>query len=92
MSIGRHVDKWSWIVLAVTFILFLAALFLKGLSHDILLEAGVFLVSVKLMVMLYRNGAAASELKAGIDEVQGSLRRLEDALGSRRSLPPDETP
>lgn len=92
MSVSRHVDRWSWIVLAATFVLFLAALFLKGLSHDILLEAGVFLVSVKLIMMLYKNSVAAGELKAGIDDVQGALRRLEDALGSRRSLPPDKTP
>ncbi|MGH8850029.1 MAG: hypothetical protein ACREYD_03455 [Casimicrobiaceae bacterium] len=58
-TVTRHVDSWSWVVIAVTFVLFLLALFLKGLSHDLLLEAGVFLISVKLILMerrRYRSG------------------------------------
>jgi len=31
------------------------ALFTKGFTHDILLEAGVLLVSVKLIIMAYKN-------------------------------------
>ncbi len=51
-AMTRHIDSWSWVVIAITLVLFLVALFLKGLSHDLLLEAGVFLISVKLIANL----------------------------------------
>ncbi|MBW2327978.1 MAG: hypothetical protein JRF45_16245 [Deltaproteobacteria bacterium] len=52
---GKHFDMGSMIVIIVTFILFITALFTKGLTHDLLLETGVFLVSVKLILMAFKN-------------------------------------
>lgn len=52
---GKHFDMGSMIVIIVTFILFITALFTKGLTQDLLLEAGVFLVSVKLILMAHKN-------------------------------------
>jgi hypothetical protein len=49
----RHLDRGSLIVIAITFVLFAGAVFATGISHDLLLEAGVFLVSVKLIIMAY---------------------------------------
>lgn len=69
----------------VTSLLFVTALFLKGLTHEVLLEAGVFLVSVKLIMMAYKNSVAETELKACIDEVQAALARLEETLRSKPS-------
>lgn len=43
------------IVIGLTFILFIVALFVKGFTHDLLLEAGVFLVSVKLILLSQKN-------------------------------------
>lgn len=43
------------IVIVLTFILFIVALFVKGFTHDLLLEAGVFLVSVKLILLSQKN-------------------------------------
>ena len=40
-------DVLSLVVIAITFALFSLALFSKGFTHDLLLEAGVLLVSVK---------------------------------------------
>lgn len=51
----KHFDFWSILVIALTLILFIAALIIKGLTHDLLLEAGVFLVSVKLILMSHRT-------------------------------------
>ena len=51
----KYVDMGSLIVIIVTFVLFALALVTKGFTHDLLLEAGVFLVSVKLIIMAYRN-------------------------------------
>jgi hypothetical protein len=41
----------SSLVILVTFILFVLALFTKGLTSELLLEAGVFLVSVKIIML-----------------------------------------
>jgi hypothetical protein len=60
--------------MAVTFILFVAALFYKGLTHDLLLEAGVFLVSVKLILMAYKNSVATANVQRKLDEIHTALR------------------
>ena len=46
----QHLDMGSLIVIIVTFILFLVAPFAKGFTHDLLLEAGVFLVSYSMQI------------------------------------------
>ena len=51
----KHFDTSSLIVVIITFVLFTIALFTKGFTHDLLLETGVFLVSVKLILMAYSN-------------------------------------
>ena len=51
----EFIDTGSLIVVMITFLLFTIALFVKGFTHDLLLEAGVFLVSVKLIIMSYQN-------------------------------------
>jgi len=80
----RHVDAWSWVVMGVTSLLFLTALFLKGLTHDALLEGGVFLVSVKLIMMAYKNSVAEKEVKEHLDGVQEALERMEELLKEGR--------
>jgi hypothetical protein len=42
-DIKKHFDLGSLIIIGVTFILFVLALFTKGFTHDILLEAAVSL-------------------------------------------------
>lgn len=69
----NYLDNGSIAVMAVTLVLFVAALFTKGMTHDLLLEAGVFLVSVKLMIMAYKNGQEQVRLQETLREV---LRRL----------------
>jgi len=49
LGIKSHFDPWSTIVVVVTFFLFILALFFKGMTQDILLEAGVLLVSIKII-------------------------------------------
>ena len=75
-TITKHFDTWSWVVIVTTLVLFAVALFLKGMSHDLLLEAGVFLVSVKLILMTYKNGASTDQLKSKLDEIHATLERL----------------
>ena len=72
-----YFDAGSWLVIFVTLVLFLVALFTKGLTHDLLLEAGVFLVSVKLILMTYKNGVATDALTQKLDEIRVALERLQ---------------
>ncbi len=78
----KHLDPWSAVVIGITLVLFVFALFLKGLTRDLLLEAGVFLVSLKLIIMSYKQAVASERLHDELDAVHDALRRLEAKLGS----------
>ncbi len=73
-EILKRFDPGSLLVMLVTFVLFVAALFLTGFTHDLLLEAGVFLVSVKLMIMSYKNSVAADRLNEQLGDIRSMLR------------------
>jgi hypothetical protein len=66
-------DPWSVLVIVLTFGIFILASYLKGFTHELLLEAGVFLVSVKLIVMASKNTKTASR-------VEQHLKRIEELL------------
>jgi len=70
----RHLDAWSIIVILLSFALFGAALFVKGLTHDLLLESGVFLVSVKLINMAHKNAVHAAMIEEQLDRIYQELR------------------
>jgi hypothetical protein len=72
----KHFDPWSIVVIGLTLILFIVALFLKGLTHELLLEAGVFLVSVKLILMSYKNSVLAVETEHRLEQIQTLLRTM----------------
>ena len=86
----RHLDVGSRVVILVSCVLFIAALFAKGLGHGVLLEAAVFLVSVKLIIMAYKSSTAATELKDHLLHLHADLLRIESLLEERR--PKNETP
>lgn len=73
-------DIGSYITVGITLVLFVVALLVKGFTHDVLLEAGVFLVSVKLIIMGYKNGMATSEVRT---ELQLIRRLLESPRNSK---------
>ncbi|HYR38025.1 MAG TPA: hypothetical protein VEW27_02615 [Methylomirabilota bacterium] len=68
-------DPGSLVVVAITLVLFVWALFEKGLTHDLLLEAGVFMVSVKLIIMSYKNSLVAASIDAKLDTIATELTR-----------------
>ncbi len=74
----KLLDIGSWVTIAITLVLFAVALAMKGLTHDLLLEAGVFLVSVKLVIMSYKNAMVSDDLRA-------EVRRLVEVLESRKT-------
>src|SRR5437762_11022390 len=86
-GIRRHLDGGSVAVMAITLALFVAALVSKGLTHDLLLETGVFLVSVKLVIMTYKNGVATRELQDALGRISAALGRLEVSATPRPAAP-----
>ena len=70
----KYFDTGSMIVIIITFVLFVAALFVKGLTKDLFLEAGVFLVSVKLIMMAYRNNAHIEGIETELKDIKGLLK------------------
>jgi hypothetical protein len=73
--VKKHLDLGSIIVILITLVLFIAALFVKGFTHDLLLEAGVFLVSVKVIMMAYMNSMHANE-------IMREIKALKEAMGA----------
>jgi hypothetical protein len=74
---SKLLDFGSQVVIVLTLVLFLVALFLKGFTHELLLEAGIFLVSVKLILLNCRNNLSARLADERLAEMQDALRRIE---------------
>lgn len=70
------IDIGSLMVIIVTFVLFVAAIFFKGMTHDLLLEAGVFLVSLKLIIMGYKIKVSNDSIQSKLDEIKSLLREI----------------
>jgi hypothetical protein len=69
----KYFDPGIIIVILITVLLFTVALFLKGFTNALLLEAGVLLVSIKLIMMAYRNSINYSDLKKELKEIRRLL-------------------
>ena len=75
MDAPKSSDPWSILVIALTFGLFVVALFVNGFTHDMLLEAGVFLVSVKLILMAKANAETEARIEKQLGEIKEMLAR-----------------
>jgi len=69
----KYFDRGTIIVIVVTILLFTVALFVKGFTNALLLETGVLLVSIKLIMMSYRNSVNYSDLKNELNEIRRML-------------------
>lgn len=72
---NKHLDAGSFVIALITLALFVAALFTKGLTHDLFLEAGVFLVSLKIIIMAYRNSVSMGELDKKLNMIIATLKK-----------------
>ena len=79
---GKHFDTGSLIVILITFVLFALALFTKGFTHALFLEAGVLLVSIKLILLAYQNSVISKEITK---ELQ-SIKKMIKESGERHTL------
>lgn len=69
----KYLSVADLLVIVVTFLLFTIALFTQGLTHDILIEAGVLLVSIKIIMMNYKNIVANKVILKELDEIKQTL-------------------
>ena len=76
LEIKKHFDLGSLVVITVTFLLFVSAVFTKGFTHDLLLETAIFLVSVKLIIMAYKNIDATESLHHKLDKIDKKMNAL----------------
>ena len=74
----NHFDISSITIIVITLILFVVALFTKGFTHDLFLEAGVFLISIKLILMAYKNSVSNKKLYEELEEIKKLLTRRKD--------------
>ena len=77
LELRKHFDLGSLLIIAVTFILFVSAVFTQGFTHDVLLEAAIFLVSVKLIIMAYKNIDATETLHHKLDDIYKKINEIE---------------
>ncbi len=84
----KYLDAGSLFVIALTLVLFILAIFVKGIGHDLLLEAGVFLVSVKLIIASYDHSLASQALEKRLHDIQAALQRLERVAEFSQSRQP----
>lgn len=70
----KHFDLGSVLVIVVTFILFGIAVFTTGFTHALFLESGVFLVSVKLIVMAYKNSVHMTKIEDDLSEIKEMIK------------------
>jgi hypothetical protein len=70
----KYFDGGSLIIIVITLVLFIIALFHKGFTQELLLEAGVFLVSVKLIVMSYKNSISSEKIHEELAEIRELIK------------------
>lgn len=69
-ELKSSLDNANSAVILITFILFAVALFVKGFTQDLLLEVGVFLVSVKLIIATYQNKMIGKAVLAKLEKLE----------------------
>lgn len=66
----RRIEVASYLTLILTIVLFAVSLITKGFTHELLLESGVFLVSLKLVLSTRKLEIQLEELSEDIKKLQ----------------------
>ncbi|GAA5218595.1 hypothetical protein ACFSJ3_08585 [Corallincola platygyrae] len=77
-------DKISTFVIVITFVLFALALFATGFTKELLLETGVFLVSVKLIIMAHKDNLTNQQMMRELAEIKAKLDEPEPVSDMRQ--------
>jgi hypothetical protein len=75
MKLFKSIDPWASVVIVLTVALFSCSLAVKGITHELFLESGVFLVSVKLILMAGKNAATEKRLELHLRQIKELLAR-----------------
>ena len=75
MKLFKSSDRWANVVILLTVGLFSLSLAVKGFTHELFLEAGVFLVSVKLILMAAKNAESEKRLERQLAQIIALLAR-----------------
>ncbi len=70
----KYFDLASIVTIAFTLILFVASLYLTGFTHDLLLESGVFLVSVKLILGAHKSKLDLQRIEEKLDLILKKMK------------------
>lgn len=74
--ITKRLDQASLLVIVITLLLFILALFSQGFTYALFLEAAVFLVSVKLILSSHRDSIFANEIKTRLDALDAAVQQI----------------
>ena len=88
LEIRENIDTPTLVVIIITLVLFVLALFATGFTHDLLLETAVFLVSVKLILLGYRSAAQAHSVEKKLDRIYSELLHAEKLLTEGETTAP----
>ncbi len=85
MKLFKSSDRWANVVILLTVGLFSLSLAVKGFTHELFLEAGVFLVSVKLILMTGKNAASEERMERHLNQIKALLARSTRAISEETS-------
>lgn len=68
----RYLSSADILIIGITVALFVIALFVKGLTQDLLLEAGILLISIKIIMMNYTNKQINMEILRKLEKMEKS--------------------
>ena len=89
LNFSKNLGLGTMVVILITLVLFVLALFMKGFTHDVLLEVAIFLVSVKLIIATYRNSQGVESIQQKLDVILTEEKHLEKILTALRQRPSD---
>ena len=82
LNLWKTLGLGSAVVIAITLILFVSALFVKGFTHDLMLESAIFLVSAKLIILSYRTSQDVVSIEKKLDLILSAEQHLEKELSA----------
>jgi hypothetical protein len=72
----KYLSLADLLVIILTFFLFAIAVATKGLTHDLFLEAGVLLVSIKIIMMNYKNIITSKAVLEELHEIKKTITEI----------------
>lgn len=69
----KRLDFGNLVIIVMTLILFIVALFVTGLTKAILLEAAVFLVSLKIILMSHKISLTEDKILRELKEIKEDI-------------------